>query len=191
MKTFIFVWKTLMSFGGEKLKQVEIGQGNDLYDAFTKRYSGGALAAVDFTMHYTKGYLTGCKVIDRKMDKKVKTIVPDFYRTMYKNHEINFSFDHVFESTVMNNPHRFEIGYASGDFNNVQIGGLKATNFKAEDNHFVFETENGKHKIEIIEFSPLYQFEWEKETFNFGLDYLLKCDASTSYFIEMVKVQPK
>jgi hypothetical protein len=201
LETFIFIWRTNGSFFNQNYPNLEIGEGNSPAAALAANgYGGGAINALDFYDTYGKGRLTGCVVEDLNPPKgspQFKTVVPDFYRENDEFHQINHSFEFVFEATILNNPERFNLGYNEGGILNPSFNNTKTVVTKT----VVTEMEDGLNLSNLPElfgkslsdfpmgeFSPKVQFEVANGTFEYGAEYRIVCGKQTNNFIELVKV---
>lgn len=188
MKKVIFIWNTTRKIGTEKFQQVSVGEGDGecgekiAHAAFTNLgYGGGAMAALDFWQVYDAGCLTGCVVFDNEKNT-VRTIVPDNYRDDEPYHEINFSMDHVFESTVIRNPSRYNIGWVWGSVTNRWVEGKE---LRIETNT-IGEIFLDGNSVEFEQFSPKVKFEIEKGRFPFGKKFAA---TTVNNFIELKVIE--
>ena len=141
-------------------------------------------------IEYQTGCLTGCLVFDKNSEgtniPQYRTIVPDAYRENNPDHPICHDFDFVFESTVVNNPDRFDLFYRSAELNGHLDGEIiQGVDLEIGDLLSGYHVEFKGHLLQFNTFSPMVQYDVHHFRFDARNKYRMVANESNNYMVDL------
>jgi hypothetical protein len=197
-KTFLLISNHDYNFNGVNYPQVEILIGENFSKACENAFIGrGELKYKKSNDEYREGRLTGCMVYDSESETssipKFRMIIPDFYEMTNPYEEICHNFNYVAESTVINNPNRFRIGYRSGSILNPNLNGETfrvelSDDFKSQNFNIQLAGKELNHRVGLDQLAPNTRFQIENGTMSVPANYKVVCGKQTNNFVELVEI---